>query len=107
MKLPDSNLIKSDSDMKFLYEYDIKELFNPNKRSAERFCYETKLNLVLDMVDKVKRRENVIDIGCAQGNYTLSIAAKGIYSIGIDLRRSFIKYAKMKTEKMRRQMWIF
>lgn len=101
MKLPDSSLLK-DTQMKLPYEYDKKELFNLDQRNVNRFRYETKLNLVLDMVGKAKQVENVVDVGCGQGNYTLSIAANGIYSIGIDLRRPFLKYAKMKAEEIER-----
>ncbi len=102
MRLPSSDLIK-DAEMRFLYKFDMKELFNPDERNMTRFCYETKLNLVLDMIDKkVKKGDSIIDIGCAQGNYTLSIASKGIHSIGIDLRKQFMKYAMMKAEKRER-----
>jgi ubiquinone/menaquinone biosynthesis C-methylase UbiE len=103
VKLPDLNLVK-DSDARFLYEYDLKELFNLDERNVMRFRYETKLNQVLDVIcNKVKKTGVVIDVGCAQGNYALSIAAKGVYSVGVDLRRSFLKYAKMKVETSEKQ----
>jgi ubiquinone/menaquinone biosynthesis C-methylase UbiE len=59
--------------------------------------------LVSDLISKSQKISNVIDVGSAQGNYTLSAAAKGIYSIGIDLRRPYIKYAKMKAEEIERK----
>lgn len=99
MKLPLLSQIE-DPQMRFLYECDMKELFNPNERNPIRFCYQTKLNLILDLISqRIRRCESVIDVGCAQGNYTLSIAGKGIYSVGVDLRRQFLKYAKMKAGK--------
>jgi ubiquinone/menaquinone biosynthesis C-methylase UbiE len=102
IRLPSLDLIE-DEQTRFLYRYDTRELFNPDERNMMRFWYETKLNLVLDIIDKkAKRGDIVIDIGSAQGNYTLSIASKGMYSIGVELRKQFIKYAKMKAEKCAR-----
>jgi ubiquinone/menaquinone biosynthesis C-methylase UbiE len=102
MKLPNSSEIKN-AQMLLPYNYDKLEMFNPQKRSSLRLRYEAKISMVLDEIGRIGKVSNAVDIGCGQGNYTLSFAAKGIYAIGIDLRRTYIKYAKMKAEKNERE----
>ena len=41
----------------------------------------------------------IIDLGCAQANFTITLAGKDYQMIGLDLRKSFLQYAKLKAEK--------
>lgn len=98
LKLPNRDLLRN-TDGLFLYDYDIKELFNPNPRDVSRFNYESRFLLMMNNITKTLSSGKILDVGCAQANYTIVLAAMGYHMVGLDLRRSFIKYAKMKVEE--------
>ena len=98
LKLPSRNRLKN-SDHYFLYNYDTLQLFNPNLRHYERFYYESRFLHLLTGIIKTLSKGKIIDLGCAQANFTISLAKKNYDMLGLDLRRFFIQYAKLKVEE--------
>lgn len=50
---------------------------------------------MLNVVGDVERL-NVIDLGCGEGRFCRMLAARGARTLGVDLQRAFIDYAKSK-----------
>jgi 2-polyprenyl-3-methyl-5-hydroxy-6-metoxy-1,4-benzoquinol methylase len=60
----------------------------------------SRFQIIMDFVEQVaaeKQQYRILDIGCAQGNYTLTLSKK-YEVIGIDIRSDYIEYALMKKE---------
>jgi len=94
MKLPKRFELK-DSDAKYLYLHDIREFFG--RKSWHRYSYMNRFYTIIDFIKQnVNENSTIIDVGCAQGNFTLTLAEIGYNIYGIDLRLSFIAYAKLK-----------
>jgi 2-polyprenyl-3-methyl-5-hydroxy-6-metoxy-1,4-benzoquinol methylase len=98
LKLPNRDLLKN-ADQLFLYEYDAKELFNTNCKHVDRFYYESRFLRILNSITRTLSSGQILDLGCAQGNYTITLAGKGYQMVGLDLRRFFIQYAKLRVEE--------
>lgn len=100
MKLPKRDKIVSE-EMNKVYQNDLKELFNPDERSNIKYRYMNRFRTVINFVRNLSESyHKILDIGCAQGNYSLAI---GNFSevVGVDIRLEFIKYALMKKEMER------
>jgi 2-polyprenyl-3-methyl-5-hydroxy-6-metoxy-1,4-benzoquinol methylase len=94
MKLP-QKIELQDPDARYLYLHDTKELFG--RKSWERYVYMNRFCTIIDFIRRMIRKDSVvIDIGCAQGNFALVLAKLGYKICGVDLRSSFIAYAKLK-----------
>jgi 2-polyprenyl-3-methyl-5-hydroxy-6-metoxy-1,4-benzoquinol methylase len=98
LKLPDRDLLKN-ADQLLLYRYDIKQLFNTNYRHVDRFYYESRFLRMLNNITRTLSSGQILDLGCAQGNFSVSLAGKGYQMVGLDLRRFFIQYAKLRVEE--------
>lgn len=94
MKLPRKSYLKS-TDMKYLYECDTREFFS--KRGWARYLYANRFYPVVNFINKVLPNDSIIiDIGCAQGNFSLTLAGMNYKVFGVDIRPTFLKYAKLK-----------
>jgi 2-polyprenyl-3-methyl-5-hydroxy-6-metoxy-1,4-benzoquinol methylase len=98
VKLPSYDLLRN-GDQLSLYKYDIQQLFNKNPRNSERFYYESRFLQLLNSITKTLSSGKIIDLGCAQANFAISLAGKNYEMVGLDLRRTFIQYAKLKVEE--------
>jgi 2-polyprenyl-3-methyl-5-hydroxy-6-metoxy-1,4-benzoquinol methylase len=89
----------ADSRMYIAYQNDLAEIFNPDFNSLRRYYYETRHKFVIKLVASyMNKNKRILDVGCAQGNFSLCLAAQGYYVVGIDINPSFLKYAKLKIE---------
>lgn len=98
-KQPKRNKIKS-SEMWEVFRFDRIEFFNPDDRFQNKYWYMNKFQTILNFTEKVlatKKQCRILDLGCAQGNYSLTLSKKH-ETIGIDIKSNFIKYALMKKE---------
>jgi 2-polyprenyl-3-methyl-5-hydroxy-6-metoxy-1,4-benzoquinol methylase len=98
LKLPSRALLKN-GDQLFLYQYDQLQFFNKNPRHPDRFYYESRFLHLLNKIAQILPGGSIIDLACAQANFTISLAGKDYELVGLDLRRSFLQYAKLKVEK--------
>jgi 2-polyprenyl-3-methyl-5-hydroxy-6-metoxy-1,4-benzoquinol methylase len=98
VRLPDRRSL-SDPDHVFLYEHDRRELHNPNPRDFMGLMYRHRLATVIRTIVRRARGVRVLDVGCAQGNFTLALAERGYHVVAVDLRHSFLQYLRMKHER--------
>jgi len=98
VKLPPREVL-TDPDQVFLYEHDCRELHNPNPRDFSRLMYVARYELVLDTIERWAPGKQVLDIGSAQGNFSLALAERGHGVVALDLRPSFLRYLRLKYER--------
>ena len=97
MKLPlRESLVEADHF--FLYDHDVRELHNPALSDFTRLMYVTRFQFVLSIVKQYAPGKRVLDVGCAQGNFSLALAERGYAVVAIDLRPSFLRYLRFKYE---------
>src|SRR5690242_12409204 len=87
------------SDHLFLWDHDRQELHNSDVSDFKRLHYVCRYDLVLNIVAKHAPTGDVLDVGCAQGNFALALAERGYRVVAMDLRPSFLTYLKMKYER--------
>jgi len=98
MKLPPPEAL-IDADQRFLYDHDRRELHNDSPNDFSRQTYLNRYNVVLDAVSAFAVGRRTLDIGCAQGNFSLGLGERGYEVVALDLRLSFLRYVKLKYEK--------
>jgi len=98
MRLPSRESLV-DSDHLFLYEHDWRELHNPSAHDFTRLMYVTRFELVLRVIDQWASGLRVLDLGCAQGNFSLALAERGYAVVALDLRPAFLRYLRLKYER--------
>jgi len=98
VKLPSRESLV-DSDHLFLYEHDCRELHNPVVGDFTRLMYLARFDLVLHTIEHWARGKRVLDVGCAQGNFSLALAEGGYAVVPMDLRPSFLRYLRLKYER--------
>lgn len=90
--------IEDDKDVRSTYEFDTR-LVKETMKDPDYYIFQNRFFLINDIIKKYeinkKEKLNLIDIGCAQGNYSLCFSKKWNI-IGIDIRKHFLKYAKLK-----------
>jgi len=97
MRLPNLGELK-DSEAKYLYGHDTKEIFG--RKSWERYVYMDRFCEVINLIrERLPKNSVVIDVGSAQGNFSLTLAKIGYEACGVDIRKRFIAYAKKKMTK--------
>ena len=94
MRLPNPEEL-SNPDQLTLWRYDSVEYFAPDC-SSRSVLYHRQLDLNLRLATALSRNGWLLDVGCAQGNVTTLLAHGGVNSVGIDIRRSFLEYARVK-----------
>ena len=100
MRLPSrESLVESDHE--FLYDHDCRELHNPVVGDFYRHMYVTRFERVLRAVERWAPGNRVLDVGCAQGNFSLTLAERGRTVVALDLRSSFLRYLRLKYERGR------
>lgn len=98
MKLPAKETL-GHPDHLFLYEHDSQELHNPDAGDFTHLMYATRFSLVLETIQRSARGKRVLDVGCAQGNFSLTLAEQGFDVVAMDLRHSFLRYLRLKQER--------
>jgi 2-polyprenyl-3-methyl-5-hydroxy-6-metoxy-1,4-benzoquinol methylase len=97
MKLPARDALV-EPDHVFLYDHDVHELHSSACGDSTRLMYVTRFAQTLRAVDRWASGRGVLDIGCAQGNFTLALAERGYSVVAVDLRPTFLRYARLKYE---------
>jgi 2-polyprenyl-6-hydroxyphenyl methylase/3-demethylubiquinone-9 3-methyltransferase len=97
MKLPSRGSLV-DADHLFLHEHDCRELHNPVVGDFKRLTYVRHFELVLRTIERWARGRRVLDVGCAQGNFSLALAERGFVVVALDLRPTLLQYLRLKHE---------
>lgn len=96
MRIPPKNLL-STSNMNYLYKCDIETIFA--SKTWANYMYMERFDLITNFIrENLSTSCNIIDIGCAQGNYSICLSEYGYRVIGMDIRKSFLEYALLKIE---------
>ncbi len=89
----------------FLYHHDLDEFHCTDPRAFSHQMYMARFKAVLQAVrlwreslGKSARDMKVLDIGCAQGNFSLTLAEQGFRVFAVDLQLSFLRYVRLKYE---------
>lgn len=102
MKLPSKDKL-TNQEMHYLYQCDLDEFFG--SKTWPNYLYMTRFRHIVDFIDThiSSSGGRIVDIGCAQGNYTISLAQQGYKAIGVDVRPNFLKYAGLKLEDIEKK----
>ncbi len=107
MHLPARELL-SEPAFQFLYEHDLLEVASPDPRAGSRRMYLSRFRAALDAVERSARALGrapgelaILDVGCAQGNFSLTLAERGFRVVAVDLQLDFLRYARLKYERGR------
>lgn len=96
MRLPRIDELQND-DHRMLYHFDLRELHSPDPYVSS-LGKINRIHKAVKLVKKLVRTGSCLDIGCAQGNYSLLLAENGYAAVGLDLNLNFLTYAMMKRE---------
>lgn len=95
-----TQIVPESDQERFVHRFDLKEIDAPNERSFWRLLYVWRLQQVLALVSKlVPPGSRILEIGCAQGNVSLTLAEAGYDVTGVDLKPGFISYARKKDDR--------
>ena len=107
MRIPGPDQL-TEPDFLFLYEHDRLELNSKDPRVESHRMYVSRFEAVLAAVQRgatalgrAPGALTVLDIGCAQGNFSLALAERGYLVFAVDLRLGFLRYARLKYERGR------
>lgn len=81
-----------------IWRNDLREIWDPRIERHSFHCYHNQLDLYLALVERYGVR-TVLDVGCAQGTLALMLAEAGRKVTAIDIRQSFLDYARSRWER--------
>ncbi|NBU81021.1 MAG: methyltransferase domain-containing protein [Flavobacteriaceae bacterium] len=84
-----------------LYEYDLLEIFHPFSRNKRHYQepYRNRRDIVLTFFKKKRSSvESILDVGAAQGNFSLTLAEIGFRVTWNDIRTEILDYVQEKYE---------
>jgi 2-polyprenyl-3-methyl-5-hydroxy-6-metoxy-1,4-benzoquinol methylase len=96
---PFYNFASSPHSHRILFEHDMYEWHNPNQSDWASVAYRTRINMILNAIEKHCRKGIVLDLGCAQGNLSLLLAERGFKVLSVDLKYEFLTYMMLKHDK--------
>jgi 2-polyprenyl-3-methyl-5-hydroxy-6-metoxy-1,4-benzoquinol methylase len=89
----------------FLYHHDLDEFHCTDPRAFSHRMYMARFEVVLQAVrswceslGKTASDMTILDVGCAQGNFSLTLAEQGFRVFAVDLQLSFLRYVRLKYE---------
>lgn len=84
-------------DVRRIYEHDLQEMWEPSIAPHIYNSYHEDLRLYKKLADQYASRIT-LDVGCAQGTLALLLGECGYKVYAIDIRESFLDYAKTRYE---------
>jgi 2-polyprenyl-6-hydroxyphenyl methylase/3-demethylubiquinone-9 3-methyltransferase len=85
---------------KISFFYDDQEIYGNIKNLGYCYGYWNRQKYIIEAVQSVlPEKSSIIDIGAAQGNFSLLLAEKGYNVTWNDYREDLVDYVKMKYEK--------
>jgi 2-polyprenyl-3-methyl-5-hydroxy-6-metoxy-1,4-benzoquinol methylase len=84
---------------RYSYDYDLKEVYGDNDNIRYTFSYHNRASVVIELIEEVLPvNSHILDVGAAQGNFTLGLAERGYHVTWNDLRRELEGYVRLKYE---------
>lgn len=87
-----------DSEVQELYRNDLREMWDPDLEPQTWSLYHNQLE-VYDEVAAKYGAETALDVGCAQATLALQLAERGLRVTALDIRKSFLDYARTRYEQ--------
>jgi len=82
------------------YEYDLQEIYGEVSNPGYFYAYDNRRRHTLQLVtDAISPGSRVLDIGAAQGNFSLALAEMGFDVTWNDLREELSGYVRLKCER--------
>jgi len=88
-----------DDDERFLWDHDVAEL-NGDAETPYWTAYRRRVDVVVELVDRWAPDGVILDAACAQGNMAITLGEAGRVAVGVDLRHSFLSYARKKDDQV-------
>lgn len=83
-----------------LQEFDLREIDASDVRSVFHLKYRSRLDEILSAVrHSCAPGAHIAEIGCSQANASLLLAEAGYLTVGLDLRREALQYARRKHQR--------
>jgi 2-polyprenyl-6-hydroxyphenyl methylase/3-demethylubiquinone-9 3-methyltransferase len=83
----------------YSYPYDLEEIYGVNSHLGYAYAYDRRRALILRLIEEVVAADGrILDIGAAQGNFTLALAESGYAVTWNDLRSDLAGYVRLKQE---------
>ena len=83
----------------YSYPYDLAEIYGASAHLGYVYAYEHRRNVIVRMTEEaVPPGGRILDIGAAQGNFTLALAERGYRVTWNDLRADLAGYVRLKHE---------
>jgi len=93
-------------DHHFLFKHDLEEFYANKPIDFNTRFYKNRFATILSEVSRLQKKLQrnpsqikILDIGCAQGNFSITLAEMGFSVVALDLRFHFLSYSRMKHEK--------
>lgn len=101
MRLPEPGEL-SHADHWRLFRHEVTDYYGGSSLSKLR--YELHIQAVDELVgslaeDRDPGGRTVLDVGCAQGFFTIALAERGYRTIGLEINPRFIGYARLKDDQ--------
>jgi SAM-dependent methyltransferase len=80
-----------------IYRNDMREIWDRDIERHSFHSYQNQLRLYLEIAERY-RAQSVLDVGCAQGTLALILAERGKRVTAVDIRQSFLDYARTRYE---------
>lgn len=85
---------------KISFFYDNQDIYGNVKNLGYCYDYWNRQKYILETAKEIQKKElSILDVGAAQGNFSLLLAEQGYKVTWNDIRTDLIDYVKMKYEK--------
>ncbi|HEY3175487.1 MAG TPA: methyltransferase domain-containing protein [Candidatus Polarisedimenticolia bacterium] len=85
---------------RFVHGFDLREIDAPSPTNFWRLVYIWRLRQTAEIIRRrVPTGSSVLEVGCAQGNLSITLAEAGYRVTGVDLQPGFISYSKKKDDR--------
>lgn len=81
-----------------IWKNDQREIWDPSIERHSFHCYHNQLDVYVRLAEKYAA-QSVLDVGCAQGTLALTLAEKGRSVTAVDIRPTFLDYARSRWER--------
>ncbi len=85
---------------RLLQQFDLRELDNPDPYDGFRLKYLARFKWLLQRLESITHPGAiVVDVGCAQGNISLTLAEMGRLCVAVDANPDALSYSRLKWER--------
>ena len=105
MKLPEPGQLH-EPEHHLLFQHDRQEMHCREPENFTARFFKNRFEQVISAILKLQEEMNkspqqirILDVGCAQGNFSMTLAERGFRVTAFDLRYHFLSYGRLKYEE--------